>query len=87
MYLNRTLCGVLDEMRQMYKTRNFSGLLGHIEEAQAMGSRMEAALEDVSDVKRLHSKRKALRKEIKKLEKKRTKLGGKKKEHPFSQFD
>ena len=41
---NRYLCDVLNEMRKCVKTLNFSYLLGLIEEAQTLGSRMEAKL-------------------------------------------
>jgi len=47
-YLHRTLCDVLKEMRQCYETRNFGYLPGLIEEAQSMGNRMEAKLEEYS---------------------------------------
>ena len=76
MYPNRSLCEVLEEMRQMYKTRNFAGMLGLIEEAQSMGNRMEAHLNSVAGIKRLRRKRKGLRREIAKLEAKRANLGG-----------
>lgn len=49
--VNRTLCGVLEEMRKAYETRNFSYLPGLIEEAQRMGNRMEAALSDKHDLR------------------------------------
>lgn len=49
---NRTICNVLEEMRQCHETRNFSYLLGLIEEAQSMANRMEAALYDQSDLDR-----------------------------------
>lgn len=81
MWLNRTLCEVLHEMRSCYKTRNFAPLLGLIEEAQSMGNRMEAALSDIKDVKtyrqersELHDECSELKKEIKELEKKKRKL-------------
>lgn len=43
-YLARTLCDVLHEMRNCHRTRNYSYLMGLIEEAQMMGNRMEAGL-------------------------------------------
>ena len=64
---NRLLCAVLDEMRDCVKTSNFSYLSGLIEEAQSLGSRMEAHLHDINDFNRLH-------KDIKVLEKKKKKL-------------
>ena len=48
---NRTICDVLEELRQCYKTRNFSYMPGLIEEAQSMANRMEAALWDQNDFK------------------------------------
>jgi len=66
---NRTLCSVLEEMRKAYETRNFSYLIGLIEEAQSMGNRMEAGLWDQKDFERAkeeHSKLKAKIKELKK---------------------
>lgn len=48
---NRYLCDVLEEMRKMYETRNFAGLLGVIEDAQRLADRMEAALRDQRDFK------------------------------------
>lgn len=66
-YLNRTLCDVLSEMRDAYETRNFSYLLGLINEAQSFGNRMEAKLNDLHDIEDLHD-------QIKNLEKKRADL-------------
>ena len=64
---NRLLCAVLDEMRDCVKTSNFSYLSGLIEEAQSLGSRMEAHLHDINDFNRLHKDIKALEKKKKKL--------------------
>jgi predicted RNase H-like nuclease (RuvC/YqgF family) len=86
-YLSRTLCSVLDEMRACHKTRNFTYLPGLIEEAQSMGNRMEAAIEDKNDLdtyrrqgkavekenKKLRKEQKALQEEIEKLKKKKEK--------------
>ena len=67
---NRYLCDVLNEMRKCVKTLNFSYLLGLIEEAQTLGSRMESRLFEIKDHERLH-------KEIRDLKKKKKKLGKK----------
>ncbi len=67
--LNRTLCSVLEEMRDQYKTRNFAGLLGLVEEAQSMGNRMEAALEDQKDLERLLDNKRKLERRFKKIKK------------------
>lgn len=71
-YPNRTICDVLKEMRACCKTLNFSSLIGLIEEAQSMGNRMEAALEDKRDVKTFQEERSKLIKELKELDKKIT---------------
>ena len=65
---NRYLCDVLDEMRKCVKTLNFSYLLGLIEEAQTLGSRMESKLFDIKDFDRLHEEIRDLKKKKKKLE-------------------
>lgn len=52
-FLQRTMCDVLEEMRVCVKTLNFGGLLGMVEEAQTMGNRMEAGLGMNRDVKSL----------------------------------
>ena len=65
--LNRTLCGVLSEMRKQYKTRNFAGLLGLVEEAQSMGNRMESALEDQNSYRTLAERQHKLGKHLKKV--------------------
>jgi predicted RNase H-like nuclease (RuvC/YqgF family) len=68
---NRTLCSVLEEMRKAYETRNFSHLLGLIEEAQSLANRMESALWDQKDYTALQKKLSRLNKEVKELEEKR----------------
>ena len=64
---NRILCAVLDEMRDCVKTLNFSYLLGLIEEAQTLGSRMESKLYDIKDFDRLNEEIRGLKKKKKKL--------------------
>lgn len=67
-YPNRTLCSVLEEMRQALKNKHLRHLPGLIEEAQTYANRMEAALEDWRDV-RIYTERKGkLKKKIKDLE-------------------
>ena len=66
---NRFLCDVLEEMRACYKTRNFSYLLGLIEEAQTLGERMESALGDKKDYNHWHKKKKDEQAEFDKLRK------------------
>lgn len=81
--LSRTLCDVLEEMRRCVKTLNFASLLSLVEEAQTMGNRMEASLNDYKsalssagfseaindEISKLKKLRKDLRTEIVKLEK------------------
>jgi uncharacterized protein YPO0396 len=64
---NRYLCDVLEEMRKAHETRNFSYLPGLIEEAQHMGNRMEAALEDKDDLTRYARKVSELKEEKREL--------------------
>jgi len=71
---NRTLCSVLEEMRKAYETRNFSYLIGLIEEAQSMGNRMEARLWDQKDFERAKEEHSKLKAEIKELKKEKNLL-------------
>lgn len=64
---NRTMCDVLEEMRQCHKTRNYAPLLGLIEEAQLMANRMEAGLGEKNDYERWRKRVKAEKKELKRL--------------------
>lgn len=73
-WVNRTLCDVLDEMRKCHETRNYASLLALIEEAQSKGNRMESGLNDKHDLVKMEEEWHSLRKEIKKLRKKRDKL-------------
>lgn len=84
---SRYLCDILSDMRDMYKTRNFSGLEGSIEQAQVMASRMEAALGDKQTIEgydeesaKLGRELKSKRKEISGLNKEIAKLNQDKKE-------
>jgi len=76
MYPNRTLCEVLEEMRQLIKHLNFSPLPGLIEEAQSLGNRMEASLNDRNDAESYRLERSKLRKAVRKLEEKLNTLQG-----------
>lgn len=78
-WVNRTLCDVLDEMRKCHETRNYAGLMALVEEAQSKANRMESGLADKKDLVAMEEEWHSLRKEIKKLRKKRDKLKGKKK--------
>ena len=65
---NRTVCQVLEEMRQCVRTQNFSYLPGLIEEVQTLVNRMESALWDQNDIEHLRAEKKRLKKQVKKLE-------------------
>jgi hypothetical protein len=84
---NRYLCSVLEEMRNhlknisvfnLFKYRRSMAML--IEEAQTLANRMESGLSDWSDIRRAHEKIKNLKKEIKKLEAKKSNLDPNEKE-------
>jgi len=77
---NRTLCEVLDDMRNCTKTMNFGHLLGLIEEAQVLGNRMEAGLSDQSDYREMNEALHKLKKEYKPLRDKVNKLRKEKEE-------
>lgn len=64
---NRTLCGVLEDMRQCYKTYNFMAIAALIEEAQYLANKMEASLGDLSDINEWKKMRSELKKEIRAL--------------------
>lgn len=68
-YPNRTICSVLEAMRDAIKTLNFSYLGSLIEEAQFLANRMESALYDSKDIKKLMEMRAELKKECAELEK------------------
>lgn len=73
-YPNRTVCAVLDEMREIDKVKNYSGLLSLIEEVQIMANRMEAALMDKKDVLSAREYISELKIEIDKLKKEKEKI-------------
>lgn len=55
-------------MRDCYETRNFSYLLGLIEEAQSLANRMESSLRDNKEIKDLSERRNDLKDEVDSLE-------------------
>jgi len=71
---NRYVCDVLDEMRKLYETRNFSGLLGLIEEVQTLVNRMEAGLRDYKDAGYNEDRIAEIKKELKELRKQKKKV-------------
>lgn len=73
-YPNRTLCAVLEEMRAYLKALDATEhkrLVGYlrpcVEEIQTYANRMESAMEDQDDIRKMHKKRSDLNKEIKVL--------------------
>lgn len=81
MYLNRTLCDVLQEMRKLTETLNketveqYKLIMPHlIEQCQHFGNRMEAGLQDQKDLRYLHEQRSKLNKEVGALRKERDEL-------------
>ena len=73
---NRTLCEVLEEMREADRKKHYGYLAGLIEEAQSMGNRMEAGLGDIRDIKKISSRKHELKAQLKELEKKVKDAGG-----------
>ena len=77
-YGTRTLCSILENMRSLNKTKNYSYLPGLIEEAQYRAEKMEDALDaygsEWSGLEVMEHKRIELKKEIKKLIKEKEKL-------------
>jgi hypothetical protein len=65
---NRYICDVIEELRTCYDTRNFSSLLGLIEECQTLANRMEASLYDRADVRDYQSEIRTLKQEKRTLE-------------------
>lgn len=74
-WMNRTLCDVLEDMRNCHKTHNYAPLLSLIEEAQVMGNRMESALADKKDLLKMHEEWHELRAKINKARKEAKALG------------
>lgn len=66
---HRTLCDVLSEMRECYKTRNFSHLNGLIEEAQCYGNQMEASLEYKKDLIEMKQEWSGMKNKLKEMDK------------------
>lgn len=69
-YLNRTLCDVLQEMRTCCKTGNYSYLPGLISEAQYMGNLMESALDYQREARSYREEAKDALEELNKIKKK-----------------
>ena len=69
--INRTkyACGILEEIRKMNETRNYSALAGHVETLQMMYQDMEDALGIQSEFKALEESRKKANSLVKKYNK------------------
>lgn len=76
---HRLICSVLDEMREADKCKNYSYMLGLIEEAQVLANRMENALYDKQDLARAYDECKKVKKKKEKLEAEIKKLEERKK--------
>ena len=77
MYLNRTICAVFEEMRSCNETKNYSYLLGLIEEAQSMANKMESKIDLIKDFEELQNKYKELEERKNDLKKDIKSKGGK----------
>jgi len=77
MYLHRTICSVLEEMRSCNETKNYSYLLGLIEEAQSMANKMESKIDLINDFEELKDKYKELEEQKNELKKEIKSKGGK----------
>ena len=67
---NRMICAVLNEIRECDKTKNYSYLIGLVEEVQVLANRMEAALWDQKEFVHMEERYNKLKKKVKELEKK-----------------
>lgn len=65
---NRHICDVLSDMRKCQESLNYSALKGLIEEVQIMANRMESALSDQKDLKKLNIELSKARKAYKELQ-------------------
>ena len=66
-YPSRYVCSVLDEIRKCHETRNYSCLMGLVEEVQTLANRMEAGLDDTKSYERNRVKLNELKTEYNKL--------------------
>ena len=64
---DRTMCDVLEEMRQASKSKNYSYIDGLVEEVQSMGNRMEAGLARYGSMVQAESKVAELKSELKEV--------------------
>lgn len=71
---NRYVCTVLEEMRKLDSTKNYSSLLSLIEEVQFHVNRMEASLYDKEEIESYTETNKRLREELSELKKENKEL-------------
>jgi len=67
----RYMCDILGDMRDCYKTHNFSYLPSLIEELQYRANRMEDRLHRIKDIVYVEQTRDELKKEVEELEEKK----------------
>ena len=77
MLLNRSICAVFEDMRSCNETKNYSYLLGLIEEAQSMANKMESKIDLINDFEELKDKYKELEEQKNELKKEIKLKGGK----------
>jgi hypothetical protein len=75
-YSTRTMCDIIEDMRTMHKTRNFSYLMGLLEELQYRANRIENAFDIKDQVERYEKLRIKYKKEIAELKKEKVEAGG-----------
>jgi len=67
LYILRTMCDVLEDIRTCNKTKNYSYLDGLVEEAQHFANKMEAKLGTIKDLQHVEEELKGLSREFKGL--------------------
>ena len=75
-YTTRYLCDILIDLRKCYKTRNFSYMMGLLEELQYRAYRMEQAMDLSSEIEYMEKERIRLKKEIKELREEKKEIVG-----------
>jgi len=75
-YTTRYLCDILIDLRKCYKTRNFSYMMGLLEELQYRAYRMEQAMYLSSEIEYMEKQRIRLKKEIKELREEKKEIVG-----------
>jgi len=67
-WLNRTWCDCIREMKDCAKSLNFGPVMGLLDELGSFGCRMEAALGDSKDLLRISEAKTEGKKELRELE-------------------